>query len=260
MRVYEMANKFVTLKKVIKIYGFIGVARIIFRLNLGPAKHSTFEDTLPSEKLYEEISRVLSFPKDRDFQSAYSKFCRAKDELFSLSPDRLYFTKEYDLGDCLLFALFLLITSKNELQILESGVAAGKSTTFILNQQNEVGQGTLHSIDITSKVGDLIPSHLKDRFNLHVLPQVNRKMKFREIVSDLTQIDIFLHDSDHSIEYQLFEIETVLRINLSIKWILIDDINIETVEYIKNNSNVKSLMILDEGHKYSAVARNFGPI
>lgn len=256
---YKLRQKRITLLKVIEIYGFLGVARILFRLNRGPLNKVSFKDAITAKELFEDISPVINFVSPEEFQIVYNEFARVKKELFAVPTDRHYFTSEYDLGDNLLFALYLIISNKNEVHILESGVAAGKSTSFILSLQNEFGSGTLQSIDITSKVGDLIPNYLKNDFNLHVLPQVNRRMKFREIVKELGMIDVFIHDSDHSVEYQLYEIETILKFNPTIKWLLIDDINVETVDFLRKYDKLKSLLIIDEGHKFSAVARNFEP-
>lgn len=97
--------------------------------------------------------------------------------------------------------------------VLETGVHDGLSSTLILRALSRNDQGCLVSIDLPSVdlpvsegPGWLIPDELKSRWRLNIgdarrlLPVLARRY---------TPIDIFIHDSDHIPEFQMFEYQTV---------------------------------------------------
>lgn len=93
--------------------------------------------------------------------------------------------------------------------VVETGVAQGASSLAILEAMERLGKGHLHSIDLPvlsgedgQFVGRLVPSPLKHRWSLHLGPS---RMVLPSLLDELGQIDIFLHDSDHSYETQLEE-------------------------------------------------------
>jgi predicted O-methyltransferase YrrM len=96
--------------------------------------------------------------------------------------------------------------------VVETGVAYGVTTSFLLRALAENGQGALHSIDrppfddvAASRVGALVPNALRERWTLHraasrrILPQ---------LLPALGQIQLFLHDSRHTYRNILWELET----------------------------------------------------
>jgi len=110
--------------------------------------------------------------------------------------------------------------------VVETGVAAGVSTSFMLAALARNGRGELHSIDLPNyeetyfpslgkspiavlpsgkTVGFLIPEGLRPRWHLH---RGNTRELLREVLDDLQGVDIFLHDSEHTYETMMFEFET----------------------------------------------------
>jgi len=86
--------------------------------------------------------------------------------------------------------------------VVETGVAYGVTTAFILKALQINGKGNLHSVDLpplgknsNNFVGYLVSEELKDRWVLHrgvskrVLPKLLPKLK---------KVDIFIHDSLHT--------------------------------------------------------------
>jgi predicted O-methyltransferase YrrM len=86
--------------------------------------------------------------------------------------------------------------------VLETGVAYGVSSVFILKALEVNGRGTLHSVDLPPLRseyerfwGIAVPDALKDRWRLHrgssarVLPRLLREIR---------TIDLFVHDSLHT--------------------------------------------------------------
>lgn len=114
---------------------------------------------------------------------------------------------DYDLGSRSQAALFHLIALVGPESVIETGVAAGTSTTQILTALAQRSSGTLLSIDVTPNVGELIPLEVRDRWHLEVLPERGRKKAFREVLARHSGYRIFFHDSDHSEKWQRFEYE-----------------------------------------------------
>ncbi len=113
--------------------------------------------------------------------------------------------------------------------VLETGVAFGASTLFILTALDMNNRGTLFSMDLpllTSRsrqfIGSLVPAERRTRWKLflnssgRILPQ---------LVKELGAIDIFIHDSDHSYENMMFEFTTVWLCLRSGGILMSDDVN-----------------------------------
>jgi len=96
--------------------------------------------------------------------------------------------------------------------ILETGVANGESTFFILNAIQQNGRGQLYSTDISDDVGALLEDKEKTNWSLEVLNVSSlsrRKESFRNAIDRIPAIDFFIHDSDHSYWWSRFEYESV---------------------------------------------------
>jgi predicted O-methyltransferase YrrM len=116
--------------------------------------------------------------------------------------------------------------------VVETGVAAGVSSAFILKALKDNADGTLHSIDRpnyaemglpkSERTGFVIPDAFRAKWKLHlglssrILPG---------LLSELQQIDIFIHDSGHTYENMLFEYETAWSSLRSGGVLLSDDVN-----------------------------------
>jgi predicted O-methyltransferase YrrM len=105
--------------------------------------------------------------------------------------------------------------------VVETGVAGGVSTTFALLALNKNSSpGTLHSIEFSKSeyhtgntepseagkpdIGYLVPDSLIEDWEL-ILGKSQRELP--QLVLSLDEIDLFLHDSEHSISCMSFEFE-----------------------------------------------------
>jgi hypothetical protein len=95
--------------------------------------------------------------------------------------------------------------------VLETGVANGHSSFFILNAMRANDYGVLHSIECSPDVGSLLGEGERKLWNLHVLDTRNLKKSFSQILVGLPPLDLFLHDSDHSHAWQAFELAAALK-------------------------------------------------
>ena len=106
--------------------------------------------------------------------------------------------------------------------VVETGVAQGVSSTFILQALEDNGRGQLYSIDLPptgrrladgmaytmpsgKQSGWMIPNSLRHRWHL-ILGETSKELL--PLLQQLGEIDIFLHDSLHTFENMRFEYET----------------------------------------------------
>lgn len=103
--------------------------------------------------------------------------------------------------------------------ILETGVASGASTSFLLKALQQNDSGCLHSIDIPAlpgnddmvrlpkgkKPGWLVSQELRNRWTYHEGKSFDI---LKPLLKNLKQIDVFIHDSEHTYENMKFEYET----------------------------------------------------
>jgi len=123
--------------------------------------------------------------------------------------------------------LYVLCRAIKPLSVVETGVASGVSSTFILQALEDNNKGKLFSIDlpdpnVKTTTGWLIPEQLKSRWHLIV---GRTREKLIPILEDLKAIDIFLHDSEHSYENMVWEFRTSWRYLSRGGLLLSDDIN-----------------------------------
>lgn len=117
--------------------------------------------------------------------------------------------------------LYFLIRKTKPHVVIETGVAAGESTSYILQAIKDNNRGKLYSIDLPFQwyvygnhklhvdslppgkmSGYLIPHHLKTHWRLIHGSTYN---KLPGLMKKLGTIDIFFHDSEHSDRTMLFE-------------------------------------------------------
>jgi hypothetical protein len=103
--------------------------------------------------------------------------------------------------------------------VIETGVAAGISSAFILQALEDNDKGKLYSIDLPNytspneytfipdgrQPGYAVPAYLFDRWQLRL---GTSKDLLPDLLAEVGKVDIFLHDSDHSYENMLFEFVT----------------------------------------------------
>lgn len=240
-------------------FGTAEVLRIPFRKfasrNLGgptnEAPRGSYKDlVLFTAPNHEFLAACGRFQKDAESINSYKEYLK----VFSLrtkKPRNGFFGEIYDLGAGLGFVLFDLIETEKPQRVIETGVAAGASSNLILDRLSSNGAGDLISVDITSKVGELVDERLKNRWTISVLPKMFKKKAFLHILKSYPDTTIFLHDSDHSIQWQIFEIGSVINSIPGVKHILVDDVTLEFENYVLSNLSDWKLVVIDEGRKFS---------
>ena len=112
--------------------------------------------------------------------------------------------------------------------VVETGVAYGISSAYILQALHENDKGTLYSIDNVFKpweslemIGNAIPSKIQDRWKLII---GTSSEKFDDLFQSLEKVDIFLHDSLHTYKNMLLEFQTAWPFIKNSGFLLSDDI------------------------------------
>ena len=120
--------------------------------------------------------------------------------------------------------------------VVETGVANGASSTFILSAMEENGIGKLYSIDFSEseelsfvprgkEVGWMIPDELRNRWLL----QIGRtEERLENLLKQIGEIDIFLHDSAHTYETMMYEYNTAWPYIKKNGLMLSDDVKMTT--------------------------------
>ncbi len=128
--------------------------------------------------------------------------------------------------------LYLLVRKHRPEIVVETGVARGTSSSYILQAMRENGTGHLYSIDLPAEtvavddepdreshrftladgqthqqyeVGYIVPDFLRDRWTLTL---EDSRTALPALMEKLGTIDFFYHDSLHSYDHMKFEFET----------------------------------------------------
>jgi hypothetical protein len=108
-------------------------------------------------------------------------------------------------------AVWAIVNHRRPATVLETGVARGLTTRFILEALDRVGAGHLWSIDLPpplrrdlhQQIGAAVPERLRSRWS-YVRGSSSRRL--RGVLDDIAGVDVFVHDSRHSERNLLFEL------------------------------------------------------
>lgn len=116
---------------------------------------------------------------------------------------------EFGLDRSLCRLLFFLCEFLHPDYVIETGVANGFSSSYILLGLDFIKKGKLISIDYMlmpwhtkNKVGMAIPDFLKKRQNLIIGKSL---IELKKVFKDVNSIDVFIHDSSHTFNNMMAE-------------------------------------------------------
>ena len=126
---------------------------------------------------------------------------------------------KYDASPELAILSYCIVRLRKPNIVVETGVARGITSFFLLSALERNGKGRLYSIDLPmmgkGEVGILVPDNLKARWEL-IFGVGFREMK--RLRKRINEIEIFIHDSDHSYYGQKAEY------GVALKWLAKDGI------------------------------------
>lgn len=133
--------------------------------------------------------------------------------------------------------------------VVETGVASGVSSAYLLLAMKVNKKGTLHSVEIgdtsylpaNKEIGWIVPDWLRTRWHLHI---GDVKSVLPRLLRDLGQADVFIHDSLHSYEQMKFEFELAYPFINRGGLLLADDVlwNPAFAEFTKKVSSAASII------------------
>jgi predicted O-methyltransferase YrrM len=96
--------------------------------------------------------------------------------------------------------------------IVETGVASGVSSSYLLLALERNQKGSLHSVEVGDPSyrpagrapGWIVPDRLRSRWQLHI---GDATTVLPELFQKLGEVDMFIHDSLHTYEHMKFELE-----------------------------------------------------
>ena len=161
-----------------------------------------------------------------------------------------------------LFLYALCKTIKPKI-IVETGVAYGLSTSYILQALYENKTGTLYSIDSEFRpweselmIGSAIPDELKAHWKF---VKGSSTEKLNDLLESVGKIEIFLHDSMHTYNNMIFEFESVWPYIKNNGFLLSDDI-LENNSFLEfyTSKNLKPILLssLDQKHLFGILKKS----
>lgn len=259
----RIKNRLQTAIRVFLTFGFLEIVRLSIRkircrqqLNIELPQLSGVSTYSEHEWTNELFAQILCSTEEevRLARAEYLRYQIAFQEKI-LSPRKQFFDSIFDLGPGMSEFLFTAIKVKKPSKVVETGVAAGVSTNTILTALHSNANGKLFSVDITSQVGELVDDVLKARWQLSILPDVGREKSFAKYLRENADASIFLHDSDHSSDWQIKEFTCVVRELTKVDLILFDDVGQELIDFIFLNFPESQVIVLDENRKFSGIVR-----
>ncbi len=141
--------------------------------------------------------------------------------------------------------IFTVINFYNPSVVIETGVGPGVSTTAILSAINK--RGMLISIDPgipygkgDKEIGFAIPAALKTNFKL---VRGKSQEKIDEVLRSIEKVDVFFHDSEHTYNNIMFELNSVWP-KLSKNYLIMVD-NYDWTDAPKDFANERGLAIIN---------------
>lgn len=134
-------------------------------------------------------------------------------EAIAALPMGAAFARVHNADYVLAKACYLVCRAIKPNIIVETGVAHGVTSAFILKALEANGRGTLHSIDLPPLgkesdrfVGIIVPHDLRSRWQLH---RGTSKRILTSLMPDVVAVDVFVHDSLHTYRNMRRELEIV---------------------------------------------------
>ncbi len=123
------------------------------------------------------------------------------------------FTLAHCSGRLLARTCYAIVRALRPNVVLETGVAYGVTSTFILKALETNGQGLLHSVDLPPLgrdanrfVGALVPQSLRRRWHLH---RGSTRRVLPKLLPSLGSVGLFVHDSLHTYRTMEYEFAAV---------------------------------------------------
>jgi predicted O-methyltransferase YrrM len=124
--------------------------------------------------------------------------------------------------------LYALVRALQPRTVIETGVATGTTTAFVLAALADNGAGHLHSIDLPATlqltnghVAVAVPTAVRERWTYHW--GSSRRLLRPLLARTRGTLDLFIHDSDHRYSAMRWELEQAYASLSPSGWLVADD-------------------------------------
>jgi predicted O-methyltransferase YrrM len=159
--------------------------------------------------------------------------------------------KNFDCEVGLASFLYAYILTRKPQTLIETGVANGITTNVIMSALEKSG-GVLHSFDVDPKTSNVYSGLGNWRF--HLLSG-NLKKNLVEQVGEISEVDLWLHDSNHGYLWQSFEFQLAKSVLKTDGILVSDDIDSSTAWGSSADSLFKESYGVFDERKFFGVAR-----
>lgn len=117
-----------------------------------------------------------------------------------------YYNVERETARC----LYLLARALRPAHVLETGVANGRSSFFLLTALQRNGSGELHSLDVRADAAPYLTPSERAVWHFTVVERRRSARALERALESVPALDLFVHDSDHSYRWQRTEYAVAL--------------------------------------------------
>jgi predicted O-methyltransferase YrrM len=148
--------------------------------------------------------------------------------------------------------LYVLVRGLRPEVVIETGVAHGITSAYLLAGLADNGRGSLHSIDLPSRamirsglVGAAVPNVLRNRWIYHWAP--SGRVLPNLLKTTAHQLGLFVHDSDHRYANMRHELELAWNAAPEGAWIVADDVDLHSAfDDVCRNVSVEPVYVRQE--------------
>jgi predicted O-methyltransferase YrrM len=191
-----------------------------------PPSMSALVALMPSVSSPNDVLDWLGVPAEeqRGLLNEFAAVSRQLADLYAITT--LAWPTEWAVESSTGIALYAAVRSRKPTTIVETGIANGHSSFLILSALARNGAGRLASVDVRRDVGQLVPSHLADRWSRLIFD--DRRPDFRvlsERLAPFVPFDIFFHDGDHRFLGQMLDYKLAAEHLAPLGLLVSDDID-----------------------------------
>ena len=211
----------------------------------------------------------LLFPNNslslNDLQNELNELNEHKKNFFKKIENLEYPSKEkpypanYSMDDKSNFFIYALCRITKPNIIVETGVAYGLSSMYILHALHKNSIGKLYSFDSIFRpweskkmIGSIIPDELKANWEF-----INERSsdKLKPLLNKIGKVDIFIHDSLHTYRNMMYEFKTAWPFIKNNGFLISDDIsdNNAFADFCTQNITNQSITVKQEGISKSSL-------
>ena len=212
-------------------------------------------DVADSTDIEGAVAALLSIPSPLDTAPRLSAIEKHIDTLRAQKTDGPFPPEGFHNGTVTLGTLcYLACRYLRPRVVVETGVAYGVTSTYILAALEDNDYGELHSVDLpplaldaAAHVGYFVPAELRSRWKLNLGPA---KKLLPQLLEHTKPIDLFVHDSLHTYFHMKWEFEAALSALRPGGLLISDDIDSNRAfEQLVQDRNIDSWLAIRQSRK-----------